>query len=77
MIAIMSQYPNIYRDLSTIAWVLPRRAFYAKPSIDKRFLGMVQEVSTAPCAETFNLRGPLLPLPVTATIPSAMRLRPR
>lgn len=28
MIAIMSQYPNIYGDLSTITWVLPRPAFY-------------------------------------------------
>ena len=28
MIAIMSQYPNIYGDLSTITWVLPRQAFY-------------------------------------------------
>lgn len=28
MIAIMTQYPNIYGDLSTITWVLPREAFY-------------------------------------------------
>lgn len=28
MVAIMSQYPNIYGDLSTISWVLPRDAFY-------------------------------------------------
>jgi predicted TIM-barrel fold metal-dependent hydrolase len=28
MIAIMSQYPHIYGDLSTITWVLPRQAFY-------------------------------------------------
>ncbi len=28
MIAIMTQYPNIYGDLSTITWVLPRPAFY-------------------------------------------------
>jgi predicted TIM-barrel fold metal-dependent hydrolase len=28
MVAIMSQYPNIYGDLSTITWVLPRDAFY-------------------------------------------------
>jgi hypothetical protein len=36
MIAIMSQYPNIYGDLSTITWVLPRPAFhrYLKALVD-------------------------------------------
>lgn len=28
MVAVMSQYPNIHGDLSTITWVLPRAAFY-------------------------------------------------
>ncbi len=28
MIALMSQYPQLYGDLSTITWVLPRSAFY-------------------------------------------------
>jgi uncharacterized protein len=28
MIAMMSQYPNLYGDLSTITWVLPRPAFH-------------------------------------------------
>lgn len=28
MVALMTQYPNIYGDLSTITWVLPREAFY-------------------------------------------------
>ena len=36
MIAIMTQYPNIYGDLSTITWVLPREAFhrYLKALVD-------------------------------------------
>jgi hypothetical protein len=36
MIAIMTQYPNIYGDLSTITWVLPRPAFhrYLKALVD-------------------------------------------
>lgn len=29
MIAMMNQYPQLYGDLSTITWVLPRSAFYA------------------------------------------------
>ena len=28
MIAVMSQYPQLYGDLSTITWVIPRTAFY-------------------------------------------------
>ncbi len=28
MIAMMSQYPNLHADVSTITWVLPRIAFY-------------------------------------------------
>lgn len=28
MIALMSQYPQVYGDLSTITWILPRSAFY-------------------------------------------------
>jgi hypothetical protein len=28
MIAMMTQYPNLYADLSTITWVLPRSAFH-------------------------------------------------
>jgi len=28
MIAIMYQYPQLYADLSTISWVIPRTAFY-------------------------------------------------
>lgn len=28
MIAMMSQYPNLYADVSTITWVLPRTAFH-------------------------------------------------
>lgn len=28
MVAIMNQYPQVYGDLSTITWVLPRTAFY-------------------------------------------------
>jgi uncharacterized protein len=28
MIAIMSQYPRLHADVSTISWVLPRTAFY-------------------------------------------------
>lgn len=36
MVAIMTQYPNIYGDLSTISWVLPREAFhrYLKALVD-------------------------------------------
>ena len=36
VIAIMTQYPNIYGDLSTITWVLPRPAFhrYLKALVD-------------------------------------------
>lgn len=29
MTALMNQYPQLYGDLSTITWVLPRQAFYA------------------------------------------------
>jgi uncharacterized protein len=29
MIAMMNQYPQLYGDLSTITWILPRSAFYA------------------------------------------------
>ena len=29
MVAMMNQYPQLYGDLSTITWVLPRSAFYA------------------------------------------------
>jgi predicted TIM-barrel fold metal-dependent hydrolase len=29
MIAMMNQYPQLYGDLSTITWILPREAFYA------------------------------------------------
>lgn len=29
MIAMMNQYPQLYGDLSTITWLLPRSAFYA------------------------------------------------
>ena len=28
MIAMMYQYPQLYGDLSTITWVIPRAAFY-------------------------------------------------
>lgn len=28
MIALMNQYPQLYGDLSTITWILPRSAFY-------------------------------------------------
>ena len=28
MIAMMSQYPQLYADVSTITWILPRKAFY-------------------------------------------------
>jgi predicted TIM-barrel fold metal-dependent hydrolase len=28
MIAVMSQYPQLYADVSTITWVIPRTAFY-------------------------------------------------
>ncbi len=28
MVAVMSQYPQLYGDLSTITWVIPRTAFY-------------------------------------------------
>lgn len=28
MIAMMYQYPNLYGDLSTITWIIPRSAFY-------------------------------------------------
>jgi predicted TIM-barrel fold metal-dependent hydrolase len=28
MIAVMSQYPQLYADVSTISWVIPRTAFY-------------------------------------------------
>ncbi len=28
MIAMMYQYPQLYGDLSTITWVIPRTAFY-------------------------------------------------
>ncbi len=27
-IALMSQYPHVYADLSTITWIIPRAAFY-------------------------------------------------
>jgi hypothetical protein len=29
MVAMMNQYPQLYGDLSTITWILPRQAFYA------------------------------------------------
>lgn len=29
MTALMNQYPQLYGDLSTITWILPRQAFYA------------------------------------------------
>lgn len=28
IVAIMTQYPNVYADVSTITWVIPRTAFY-------------------------------------------------
>jgi len=28
MIALMYQYPNVYADLSTISWIIPRNEFY-------------------------------------------------
>lgn len=27
-IALMYRYPNVYADLSTITWILPRNGFY-------------------------------------------------
>jgi predicted TIM-barrel fold metal-dependent hydrolase len=28
MIALMYRYPQVYADLSTISWIIPRKAFY-------------------------------------------------
>jgi len=44
MIAVMSQYPQLYGDLSTITWVIPRTAFYdylkafIKAGLEKRLM---------------------------------------